>query len=160
MGNDTITESFNDAHGYAVFTGGPDRVCTGLQLHYETDKPLLISGVNEKTRMVDILDKCGYLKKKDDTDDITLDYDAKDTSDNAESLQPWINENNLSSVSIITNDFHVKRTWVEAKCHVDSDIDLDIISLETNEPNSWRKSLRSIAENTKAGAKAAICALH
>lgn len=90
-----------------VFTGGANRVKTGAELfHNKMANFLYISGVNQKTTKHMILDKIGFSKLN--TERIFIDF-AKNTEENVLYVSKWIKENNIKSIYLVTNCYHINR---------------------------------------------------
>ena len=103
-----------------VLTGGPRRLEVGTTL-LENDKAdlLFVSGVNEKvTRsdMLNLLDEQKILQNdKLFNCCITLGYTAEDTRGNAKESLKWMRDNSLSSIILVTSNYHMQRAYSEFK---------------------------------------------
>ena len=103
-----------------VLTGGSRRLEVGITL-LENDKAalLFVSGVNEKVTRSDILNLLdgGKLPKSAKLFNccITLGYIAEDTRGNARESLQWVRENSLSSIILVTSNYHMQRAYLEFK---------------------------------------------
>ena len=103
-----------------VLTGGSRRLEVGITL-LENDKAalLFVSGVNEKVTRSDILNLLdgGKILESDKLFSccITLGYTAEDTRGNAEESLQWARENSLSSIILVTSNYHMQRAYLEFK---------------------------------------------
>ena len=103
-----------------VLTGGSRRLEVGITL-LENDKAalLFVSGVNEKVTRSDILNLLdgGIILESDKLFSccITLGYTAEDTRGNAEESLQWVRENSLSSIILVTSNYHMQRAYLEFK---------------------------------------------
>lgn len=98
-----------------VFTGGKNRVHTGITLFQQKAAPqLFISGVNKKSSK-NVL----RLKNKpfpaDLRDQVTLDPEASNTYENAEETALWAQENHIHRALLITADYHMQRSLLELR---------------------------------------------
>jgi uncharacterized SAM-binding protein YcdF (DUF218 family) len=90
-----------------VFTGSANRVKTGAELFKnKMAKFLYISGVNQKTTKNMILEKIGFSNLN--IDHIFIDF-AKNTEENVLHVAKWIKENNIKSIRLVTNCYHINR---------------------------------------------------
>ena len=103
-----------------VLTGGSRRLEVGITL-LENDKAdlLFVSGVNEKVTRSDILNLLdgGKLPKSTKFFDccIMLGYTAEDTRGNARESLQWVRDNSLSSIILVTSNYHMQRAYLEFK---------------------------------------------
>ncbi len=101
------------ADGIVVLTGGSGRIQAGLdKLSKGYGKRLLISGVNQKLSEETILNAIGGNKELADCC-IDLGWNATDTRTNAEEAIGWAEDNNFTSILIVTTDYHMPRTILE-----------------------------------------------
>ena len=100
-----------------VLTGGSRRLEVGITL-LENDKAdlLFVSGVNEKVTRSDILNLLdgGKLPKSTKFFDccITLGYTAEDTRGNARESLQWVRNNSLSSIILVTSNYHMQLSLI------------------------------------------------
>lgn len=98
-----------------VLTGGSQRIQTGISLLKEgkSDR-LLVSGVGENVDRQTLIKNLGItdqtLNKK-----IILDYNARNTRQNALEAALFVNKNKLTSVRLVTSVYHMRRSLFEFK---------------------------------------------
>ena len=96
--------------GIVVLTGGGYRIQTALDLLKEKyAEHLLISGVHETVQKEDLT---GVLSKEQ-TQNITLGYQAKNTRGNAQETAHWIRGKNIHSILLVTSFYHMPRSIFE-----------------------------------------------
>lgn len=95
--------------GLVVFTGGSNRVASGLNVLREGFAgEVLISGVHPDVKM-DELPGAGLL---DETDKqrVTLDYVADTTHRNVDQTLAWAKARNLKRIGVVTSTYHTLRS--------------------------------------------------
>lgn len=101
--------------GLVVFTGGADRVQTGLDLlKAHQGRELLISGVRKGTTLPTLIEQA----KRDVVDFpccITLGFSAIDTVSNAQETATWAQRHQVQSVLLITSHYHMPRALIEMR---------------------------------------------
>ena len=103
-----------------VLTGGSKRLEVGIILLEQGKAELLfVSGVNEKVTRSDILQVVdrGKILKNDQLFSccIKLGYVAEDTTGNAKESLEWLRINSLSSIILVTSNYHMQRAYLEFK---------------------------------------------
>ena len=103
-----------------VLTGGSKRLEAGIILLEQGKAELLfVSGVNEKVTRSDILQVVdrGKILKNDQLFSccIKLGYVAEDTTGNAKESLEWLRINSLSSIILVTSNYHMQRAYLEFK---------------------------------------------
>jgi uncharacterized SAM-binding protein YcdF (DUF218 family) len=103
-------EELVNIDGVVVFTGGENRVQSAIELlSNNIGKRLLISGVNPKTKKIDI-----FYRLKSDNQllecCVDLGKNANNTFENATETIQWVNENNFKNVVLVTSNYHMKRS--------------------------------------------------
>ena len=103
-----------------VLTGGSKRLEAGIVLLEQGKAELLfVSGVNEKVTRSDILQVVdrGKILKNDQLFSccIKLGYVAEDTTGNAKESLEWLRINSLSSIILVTSNYHMQRAYLEFK---------------------------------------------
>ena len=103
-----------------VLTGGSKRLEAGIILLEQGKAELLfVSGVNEKVTRSDILQVVdrGKILKNDQLFSccIKLGYVAEDTTGNAKESLEWLKVNSLSSIILVTSNYHMQRAYLEFK---------------------------------------------
>ena len=95
-----------------VLTGGSNRIGAAAKLlnDRKADK-LFISGVFKNTSLKE-------LQRREDveifnSEQVTLDKQAKNTVENAQITSQWIKDNNIRSIYLVTSNYHLPRSVVE-----------------------------------------------
>lgn len=99
--------------GVVVFTGGPNRMITSMEvLTSGAGSRLLISGVNE-TSSRDALR--GHVEDPSELFDccVDLDYASHNTIENAAQSVAWAHENEFDGLVVVTSYYHMPRSLVE-----------------------------------------------
>ncbi len=95
-----------------VLTGGRNRIAESIRLlNNNMAEKLFISGVSERVSIKDIENKAGV--HIDNPDKVELGYKAHDTIGNALEIKEWIENNNITSVRLVTSNYHLPRSMVE-----------------------------------------------
>ncbi len=93
-----------------VLTGGPGRVEAGMTLLRGGAAPkLFISGVNKDVKVHELL------RGEEANAAITLGYEAIDTKGNADETTPWVRDNKVKSLRLVTSSYHVPRSLLEIR---------------------------------------------
>ncbi len=111
--DELIVFEATDDLGIVVFTGGLNRMITGMEVLTNGDgSRLLISGVNEASSR-DALR--GHITDPNDLFDccVDLDYASQDTMQNATHSLLWAHENEFSSLLVVTSYYHMPRALLE-----------------------------------------------
>jgi uncharacterized SAM-binding protein YcdF (DUF218 family) len=97
--------------GLAVFTGGAGRVETALRLVQNGFRgPVLISGINPTSRLVDMEELAGLKMPLDEGQRAQVMLDgAQTTKENLQSLNLWATTTEVSEVGVITSTYHAAR---------------------------------------------------
>lgn len=98
------TEETTD--GIVIFTGGGTRLKEALLL-FEQKKAifLLVSGVNPEAELPSLMEN----------KNVTLGYEALDTSGNAEETAAWVHRHHIHSLRLITSNYHMPRSLLELR---------------------------------------------
>lgn len=92
-----------------VLTGGKNRIQHALKLIQENQtKNIFISGVHTKTTLNDILDESEHKRNVN----FILGKKAKNTFENAEEIDEWVSTNNIKKITLITSDYHMRRSII------------------------------------------------
>ncbi len=98
-----------------VLTGGQNRIVEGVRLLDDKNaEKLFISGVHQGIRVE-------TLTGPNPPCCITLGYEAGNTNENALESARWAADENISSVRLITSDYHMPRAHLEFKHHMHKD---------------------------------------
>ena len=108
-----------------VFTGGDNRIETGLQLLTAgLSKNLFISGVHPDVSMQRIRKKWKAIDGRLPKCCIALGYKAETTYQNAYETRDWVLENDYKSVRLVTADYHMNRSLIELKHALPENIEI------------------------------------
>lgn len=97
-----------ETDGLAVFTGGSNRVTTGLQ--YVQDGyagPVLLSGVHPHVRMRELMAMVPLTERQQAQ--ITLDTLAENTRSNVINTIRWADARGVRSIGVVTSTYHALR---------------------------------------------------
>lgn len=99
--------------GIVVFTGGKARLYAGFLLLHEGYAPqLLISGVNKDATLND-LKLAAKVEFPIPQNQITLDFQADDTIENASEAAKWALNHHMKSLRLVTSNYHMPRSLLE-----------------------------------------------
>lgn len=99
--------------GIVVFTGGKARLYMGFVLLHEGYAPkLLISGVN-KDATLNELKSAAKVDFQVPEYQVTLDFQADDTIENATEAAKWALKNHMKSLRLVTSNYHMPRSLLE-----------------------------------------------
>ncbi|MBR1600064.1 MAG: YdcF family protein [Alphaproteobacteria bacterium] len=99
-----------------VLTGGRNRIAKAVSLINDNmAEHLFISGVEKHTSLSAIANKLNISIKNPDK--VELGYNATNTIENAREVKEWIEKNNISSVRLITSNYHIPRSLAELKAY-------------------------------------------
>lgn len=109
-----IKNSKNHADAVVVLTGARGRIDAGLELLYEksADK-LFISGVGQKAALKDLSKFLHHFPGEEMLKlehSIYLGHCASTTEENAIETAEWIKNNNISSIILVTSNYHMPRS--------------------------------------------------
>lgn len=100
------------ADAVVVLTGGPGRLEAGADLLTgKHAKKMLVSGVHKDVLARELRALTGAEKALFDCC-ITLDYAASNTLENAVEAAKWVEENTITSLILVTSDYHIQRSAV------------------------------------------------
>jgi uncharacterized SAM-binding protein YcdF (DUF218 family) len=92
-----------------VLTGGEGRVAMGFDIVSQgLAKRLFISGVNPGVSLKNLRDKQNI--NTDAPIDVSLGYTAENTYGNAQEAASWVTENHVTSIRLVTADYHMIRS--------------------------------------------------
>lgn len=95
-----------------VLTGGRNRIVEAVKLYNQGLAPkLFISGVNKNISLNDIINK--HSLRIDNENEISLGYQAENTIGNATETAKWIKKHNISSIRLVTSNYHINRSIIE-----------------------------------------------
>ena len=122
----TLPQPANAAksEGAIVLTGGGGRIDRGLEaLRKGWTQNLLVSGVDREVKPREFAVEY-HVAQTMMTCCITLGFDSVDTRSNAREAARWIAKNDLSSVRLITTDWHMRRAAFELGHAVPSGVEV------------------------------------
>ena len=95
-----------------VLTGGRNRIAESIRLLNDNlAEKLFISGVSDNVSITDIEAKVKI--HINNPEKVELGYKAHDTIGNAREIKEWIEKNNITSVRLVTSNYHLPRSMVE-----------------------------------------------
>ena len=122
-----------------VLTGGKNRIEMGIKLLAENPSKLLfITGMETKTKRIKALPN--NIKSK-----VNLGQLASTTQENAAETKPWVDKNKITSITLVTANYHMPRSLLEFK-HAMPTIKIESYSVFTSgfRLNKWWKHLKTI----------------
>ncbi|MGL5362843.1 MAG: YdcF family protein [Bosea sp. (in: a-proteobacteria)] len=126
--------------GIAVVTGGAQRIGDAMKLlgSSRTER-LLISGVNEKTGLDEIV-RLNPVKAERISCCVDLDHRARNTIGNAIETRRWQRRHGFDSIMVVTSNYHMPRTLLEFR-HAMPGVKLvarPVVSETVDVANWWR----------------------
>ncbi|OUS12167.1 hypothetical protein A9Q97_06540 [Rhodospirillales bacterium 47_12_T64] len=110
---DDVTNDGQIADAIVVLTGGSDRINTGLDLLSQGQgKKLFISGVYKGVEVQELLQLSQRAPKNLECC-VKLGYQADDTRGNAQESKTWVDEQDYSSLRLVTASYHMPRSLLE-----------------------------------------------
>ncbi len=95
----------------AVFTGGKQRISTGVQLLKAGYAPVLfISGVESLAQLKQFL-----IENSVNTDHVIYGLNASSTKDNAKEVADFISSHSVRSIRLVTSSYHMPRALEETR---------------------------------------------
>lgn len=149
------------ADGIVVLTGGADRIKQAVALMQESgDQRLLITGVNPQTDL-DAIARTNNLDETVLTCCVDIDRTALDTVGNAKAAALWVEQQQYSSVVVVTSNLHMRRSLLEfSRAMPDTTLvpkAVQIVDLTTldwiQEPEVWRALLTEYSKYLAARAR-------
>lgn len=108
------TEFGRKVDGVVALTGGSDRITDALAvLEEQRAKRLLITGVGEKTAVVDLVKQAGHARLFECCVDI--DREALNTVGNAIETARWVRLHKYHTLLVVTSNYHMPRAMVELR---------------------------------------------
>lgn len=109
----TVAEPIGDTEAIVVLTGGAGRLRTGLELLAQgRGKKLFISGVYRGVEVAEILRALSQSPGELECC-VVLGHDAVDTRSNANETAQWVAAEGISSLRLVTANYHMPRSRVE-----------------------------------------------
>lgn len=106
-----------------VLTGGSKRVHHGfIRVAEGLAKQVFVSGVNNDATPKAVIDQASKEVSEISEDDITLGYDARSTIGNAEEVKHWVKESHITSIRVITANYHMPRSLSELRFVLDKSV--------------------------------------
>ena len=107
------TDETTHTQAIVVLTGGRNRISEAVKLlnHGLADK-LFISGVEKNTSLKDICDSQDVLLPQNN---VWLEKNSTNTIENAIQTQAWLKKNKISSIRLVTSNYHLPRSIQEFK---------------------------------------------
>jgi uncharacterized SAM-binding protein YcdF (DUF218 family) len=100
-----------------VLTGGKGRVELGFSLlNAGLGNRLFISGVHPGVNMETLIKKQKIPKHLTKSlSNTELEYSAQDTAGNAKETAKWVKTHNISTIRLVTGNYHIRRSLIEFK---------------------------------------------
>jgi uncharacterized SAM-binding protein YcdF (DUF218 family) len=114
-----VRDSTTKTDAIVVLTGGGDRLAEGFRLLDGALSPrMLITGVAQGVTLAQVIDgmsndKSTMPSPENLTCCVTLGYEAGNTVGNAVETATWVRDNKISSVRLVTANYHMKRSQLE-----------------------------------------------
>ena len=106
------TDESSKADAIVVLTGGRNRVGKAVHLlNAERADKLFISGVFKNTSLEELQSRGDV--EIFNSEQVTLDKEAKNTVENAKITAEWIKDHNIKSIYLVTSNYHMPRSMVE-----------------------------------------------
>ena len=133
------------ADAIVALTGGSTRIATALDvLARQKGKRLLISGVNQETKIEDLK---SINPTNADLFDCCVDIEtlALDTIGNAVETSKWMKTHQFSSLIVVTSAYHMPRSLVEFRKYLpDANLTPHPVRLEVLSEDGWWKNTRTL----------------
>lgn len=114
--NDYKIDKTTKTEAVVVLTGGRHRVAEAIKiLNKGLAQRLFISGVSEKVSIGDIENKTGERILYPEYTD--LGYKATNTIQNAEEIIEWLQKNHITSLRLVTSNYHIPRSLAELSAY-------------------------------------------
>jgi len=108
--------------GVVVLTGAGGRIERGVAvLENGWSKKMLVSGVDPEVKPAELVAGYGIAASLMECC-ITLGYEAVDTRSNAAEAAQWARKEKLSSVRLVTSDWHMRRAASDLSIALDGDV--------------------------------------
>lgn len=129
------TQTHTDA--IVALTGGRNRISEAIRLlNHHSAEHLFISGVDKYTSIKNILNTNNL--KTSLAHNITIGHNAANTVENATETKLWIEQNNITSIRLVTSNYHILRANLEFKIHTpETSIILHPVYSENIEKKWW-----------------------
>lgn len=141
----TYKENYNlQADAVITLTGGRNRIAKAVEILNKNKADILfVSGVDEVSSWDSIKKKQKI--KMTDNEKVILGKKAKNTLENAKEALDWIHENKISSIYLVTSNYHLARSVTEFRA---LDKDLTIVPFPVYSEKvqkKWWKSWRTFS---------------
>ena len=120
-----------------VLTGGRNRISEATKLYNDNKaKYMFISGVAKDITLENIQNTQNIKIKKTKT--VEIGHKADNTVGNANETKEWIENNNIKSIRLVTSNYHIFRSLIEFRNHLnDTKILLHPVYSEYIEKKWW-----------------------
>ncbi|UNE54066.1 YdcF family protein [Bartonella machadoae] len=131
------------ADALIVFTGGKNRIETGLDLLQQgLGSRLLISGVNASTNLKSFMHST-HITPQLFTCCVDIGHKAMNTTGNAEESATWIKKHHYQTVYIVTHDYHMWRSLRELR-HLMPEVNFIAYPVKKNDHESTTQQIKHI----------------
>lgn len=129
-----------------IFTGGTNRLSHAIDLYKQGLAPkILISGVYGKnkpqTLLKHIQPNLSNSEINNLSQNISLDYLAENTVENAIETAHWIKKNQIKTIRLVTSIYHMPRSMLYMRYHLNNDITIipEIVVPDKYTKSTWWK---------------------
>lgn len=129
-----------------ILTGGTNRLAHGISLYEKgLAEKVLISGVSGKIKAHTLLKQLKPTLTLPEarilSENVSLDYLAANTVQNAIETAAWIKDNNIRTIRLVTSIYHMPRSLAEMRNYVTSRVDIipESVLPKNYSPRSWWK---------------------
>lgn len=120
------TDGAIETDAFVIFEGNPTRILRGFERAGRGSKaqPILVSGIPGAVTQ-DTLPSYLPYGSVAENDTVVPGYKAKDTEGNADETCEWLSDNpDIESITLVTAEHHMARSWYELRQCIDPDIDV------------------------------------
>lgn len=127
--------------GIVVITGGQQRLATGLHILQDgVSKKMLVSGVGPGVNKAILANELGLdaVGRATLACCVELEFEAGDTRGNAVAAARWVRDNQLTSILLVTANYHMPRAALVFQTHLPQlTLNLWPVSPHEFDPQSW-----------------------
>lgn len=118
MINEFDIDKMEKTDAVVVLTGGKNRINEAAKLlNQKNADKMFISGVSQETSLEELVEK--YDMETYYADNVEIGQEAKNTLENAKEVKEWVEKNNISSIRLVTSNYHMPRSMEEIEAATD-----------------------------------------